>query len=196
MRMIFSRKRLVHFPLVKKTLLRLECSSMQNADGAAVRPIHAKNSNAACGHPQIKKSRLHAESRRVGQQPDGKGIFKRLFNFPLSQRTIHFKGRIIPIKLHNELIVCRTPMQCNYIVFTLRHGLCQWILQFLRKNFVECGGYSFPPPLSSPLILLIMEISGRNIAITMLPTMTARKTIMMGSSNEVMADTALSTSSS
>jgi len=56
--------------------------------------------------------------------------------------------------------------------------------------------YSLPPPLSSPLMLLIIWINGRNIAITMLPTMTARKTIMMGSSNEVMADTALSTCSS
>ena len=53
-----------------------------------------------------------------------------------------------------------------------------------------------PPPPSSPLMLLIMAIRGKNIAITMLPTITARNTIMMGSSREVMAATALSTSSS
>jgi hypothetical protein len=40
------------------------------------------------------------------------------------------------------------------------------------------------------------DIKGRNMAMTMLPTMTARKTIMIGSSSEVMAATALSTSSS
>jgi hypothetical protein len=100
---------------------------VQNADGAAVCPIHAENPDAAGGHSQIEKPRLHAKPRLVGQQPDGKRVFKGFFNFPLSQRTIHFKGRIIPIKLHGELIVFNTPMQCNYIVFTLEHGVCQWI---------------------------------------------------------------------
>ena len=61
--------------------------------------------------------------------------------------------------------------------------------------FLQLQPYSLPapPPLSSPLMLLDhAEISGRKaIAITMLPTMTARKTIMMGSSREVMAETAL-----
>ena len=45
-------------------------------------------------------------------------------------------------------------------------------------------------------ILSMRTISGRNMAITILPTMTARITIMIGSSSEVMAATALSTSSS
>src|SRR6266498_1580754 len=40
------------------------------------------------------------------------------------------------------------------------------------------------------------SIKGMNIAMTMLPTTTARKTIMIGSRSEVMAATALSTSSS
>jgi hypothetical protein len=59
--------------------------------------------------------------------------------------------------------------------------------------------YSPPPPPElplSPLRLPIMAISGKNMAITMLPTITARKTIMMGSRSEVMAATELSTSSS
>src|SRR5262249_41992692 len=55
--------------------------------------------------------------------------------------------------------------------------------------------YSLPPLLSPPT-LFMSAIRGRNIAMTMLPTITARNTIMMGSSNEVMAATALSTSSS
>jgi hypothetical protein len=53
----------------------------------------------------------------------------------------------------------------------------------------------FLPSLSEPS-LSMRVMSGRNKAMTMLPTTTARKTIMIGSSNEVMADTALSTSSS
>jgi len=60
------------------------------------------------------------------------------------------------------------------------------------------GRGAFPTgaqPLSLPS-LSIMTISGRKRAMTMLPTMTARNTIMMGSRSEVMAVTALSTSSS
>lgn len=59
------------------------------------------------------------------------------------------------------------------------------------------GRYSSLPPLPevSPT-LFIIEIRGMNIAITILPTTTARNTIMIGSNREVMAATALSTSSS
>ena len=53
-----------------------------------------------------------------------------------------------------------------------------------------------PPPSSLPPMLLMSTISGRNKAMTMLPTTTARNTIMIGSRSEVMAETALSTSSS
>src|SRR4029077_20011536 len=58
--------------------------------------------------------------------------------------------------------------------------------------------HSFAAFLSSPSppMLFIRSMRGRNMAMTMLPTTTARKTIMMGSSREVMAATALSTSSS
>jgi hypothetical protein len=129
-----SRKRLVHFPLVKKTFFRRKRARVQNADGAAVRPIHAENPDAACGHSQIEEPRLHAKPRRIGQQPDGKRVFKGFLNFPLSQRTIHFKGQIIPIKLHGELIVFNTPMQCNYIVFTLEHDFCQRLSTFFQES--------------------------------------------------------------
>jgi hypothetical protein len=112
------RERLVHFPLVEKSFFRLERTRVQNADGAAVRPVNAEDSESAGGHPQIEESRLHSKSRRVGQEPHGKRILKGLFNFPLSQRTIQLKGRIIPIKVHNGSVVNRTPMQCDYIVFT------------------------------------------------------------------------------
>ena len=60
--------------------------------------------------------------------------------------------------------------------------------------------YSSPPPFLLPPVVSpnwsIRLIKGRNKAITMLPTITARKTIMMGSNREVIAETALSTSSS
>src|SRR5665213_426332 len=67
-----GRKRLFHFPLIKKPFLRLERARVQNTDGTAVRPIHADDSDAAGGHSEIEKSRLHAKARRVGQQPHGK----------------------------------------------------------------------------------------------------------------------------
>ena len=60
-----------------------------------------------------------------------------------------------------------------------------------RNRYLAASAFSFSPPMPS-----IRPIRGRNIAMTMLPTITARKTIMIGSSREVMAATALSTSSS
>ena len=51
-----------------------------------------------------------------------------------------------------------------------------------------------PPPVSPTRFM--SSIRGMNMAMTMLPTMTARKTIMIGSSSDVIAATALSTSSS
>ena len=56
--------------------------------------------------------------------------------------------------------------------------------------------YSLPSPPPSLLRPSMRAIRGKNRAMTMLPTMTARKTIMIGSNSEVMAATALSTSSS
>ncbi len=47
-----------------------------------------------------------------------------------------------------------------------------------------------------PVIVLMTEMIGRNIATTIVPTTTARKTISSGSMTEVSAPTALSTSSS
>jgi hypothetical protein len=115
----FLRKSLIHFPLVKKSFFRFKHAGMQNADQPAVRPIHAENSFATGRHPQVEETRLHAKPRRVRQQPHGKRIFKRLFNFPLIQRTIQLKWRIIPIELHNGgLIVNNSPMHCDYNVFT------------------------------------------------------------------------------
>ena len=117
--MIFLRERLVHFSLVEKSFFRLEHAGVQDADGFSIRPIHAENADAARRHSKIEKARLKAEPRRVGQQPDCERVFKRLFNFPLIQRTIQIEGRIVPIELHIGLIVNNTPMQCDYIVFTL-----------------------------------------------------------------------------
>jgi hypothetical protein len=127
------RERLVHFPLVKKSFLRLERARVQNADGAAVRPVNAENPEATGGHPQIEESRLHAKARRVGQEPHGERILKGLFNFPLSQRTIQLKGRIIPIELHNGSVVNRTPMQCDYNVFTHGHDCLSMVFRHLPE---------------------------------------------------------------
>ena len=62
------------------------------------------------------------------------------------------------------------------------------------EGFEFVYSFSLPPPESPTRFIKSMR--GRNIAMTMLPTTTARKTIMIGSSNEVIAATALSTSSS
>jgi len=189
---------LVQLALVKKTLFRFERAGVQNPDQPAIRPICAENSDAARRHAEIEKPGLSAEARRVGQQPDGERILKGLFYFPLSQRTTHFEGRIIPIKLHIGLIVNKTPMQCDYIVFTHRcHVLSIFLFPSQKQSpFETVVDYSSPPPGPPPLIWVIMAISGRNMAITMLPTITARATIMIGSRREVMAATELSTSSS
>jgi hypothetical protein len=123
-------QRLIHFPLVKKPFFRLKLPGLQDPGQPSVRPIHAQNSNAARRHAQVEKARLDAKPGRVRQQPDGKRIFKGLFNFPLGQRTIQLKGRIAPIKLHNELVVNRTPMQCIYNVFTHEHGYLSTTFMF------------------------------------------------------------------
>src|SRR5271170_4423317 len=112
------QKRLLNFPLVKKSFFRLELPRVQYPDRPAIGSINAENSDAGGRHSQIEKSCLRVESRRIGQQPDGKRILERLFDFALSQRTIQLKRRTIPIELHNELIVNKTPMLCNYNVFT------------------------------------------------------------------------------
>ncbi|HVU08763.1 MAG TPA: hypothetical protein VHG89_09495, partial [Verrucomicrobiae bacterium] len=108
------QKVLVNLTLIKKSFFRLKNPCAQNPNQTAVGPINAKNTNAARRHSQIKKTRLHAEPGRVGQQSNCERVFKGFFNFPLSQRTIRFKRRVIPIELHNELAVNKTPMQCIY----------------------------------------------------------------------------------
>jgi hypothetical protein len=130
-------QRLVHFSLVKKPLFRLERTGVQNPDQPSVCPIHAENPDPAGGHSQIKKTRLNRKPRRVGQEPDGKRIFKGFLDFPLGQRTIQLKGRIVPIKLHGELVVIDAPIQCLYIVFTRGMGVCQGFLKFFRDKIPD-----------------------------------------------------------
>ena len=74
-----------------------------------------------------------------------------------------------------------------YNVFTPYLRKCNRLRRFFWNFFCRMG---YCPNLS------IILMSGRNIAITMLPTMTAKNTIIIGSNNDVMAVTALSTSSS
>src|SRR5208283_2062491 len=133
---LLTGQRPVHFPLVKEPFFRLEHAGKQNADQPSVGPIHAEDSNAARRQAQVEKAGLHTEPRRVRQQPDGERILKGLFNFPLSQRTIQLKGRIVPIELHNELTVNKTPMhmQCLYIVFTHRRYHLSSFFAFSRDK--------------------------------------------------------------
>ena len=115
----FSLERLIDFALIKELLLRLERARLQNADEPAIGAIDAEDAQAGGGDAQVKEAGLNAEPRRVGQKADRKRVFERLLNFPLSQRALHFKWRVVPIKLHKTgLIVHQTPMQCRYIVYT------------------------------------------------------------------------------
>src|ERR1039457_4159146 len=125
----------VQFPLIKEPFFRFKSAGAQPPRHPAVGPIHAANSDPARRHSQAEKARLHAKSRRVRQQPNGKRILKGLFNFPLSQRTIQLKGRIVPIELHIEITVNRTlmPMQCLYIVFTHRRCYLSSFLCLFQK---------------------------------------------------------------
>src|SRR6185437_6834987 len=121
----------------------------------------------------------------------------------------HSKGVLDQSNSIGGLIVNQTPMQCNYIVTTLSVIACQSKTRRLEKKVATAtvGGhfskvapaYSSPPflpPLVASPSWSMRLINGRNSAMTMLPTTTARKTIMIGSRREVIADTALSTSSS
>src|ERR1035438_7420747 len=131
-RRILSRQRLIQLPLVKKSLFRLERPGVQHADGFSVRAIDAENSQAARRHAEVEETCLNTKPRRVGQQLDRKWVFKRLFNFPLIQRTTQLKRRIVPIKFHSGLL--NTSMQCDYIVFTLRQHNCQWFFMISGRN--------------------------------------------------------------
>ena len=105
---------------------------------------------------------------------------------PLIQGTIGLKRLFFPVKFHfgvlGKSIDHHQSIQCIYTILGKMQGLGVFFLHFF--------GMGYWPSLS------IILMRGRNMAMTMLPTMTARKTIMMGSSREVMAVTALSTSSS
>ena len=196
-------QRLVELALVKEAFFRLKRASVDDPDLLTVGSIHTEDSKAAAGHTQVKKPGLSGEPGRIGQKPDREGIFERFFDTLQSQRAIEIERRVIPIKLHSCLIVYRSPMQCRYNVFTHGAKLVKWKIRpigrirpiFCREKPLRPAHSSFLPPPASPTRFM-RSMSGRNMAITMLPTITARKTIMIGSSREVMAATALSTSSS
>jgi len=65
-----------HFSLIEKSFLRLERARAHNAGHAAIRPVNTENADAARRHSQIEKTRLHAEARRIGQQPMANGSSK------------------------------------------------------------------------------------------------------------------------
>jgi hypothetical protein len=158
--------------------------------------------------PKLKK-RAWAENRgESGNNRSANGSSKDSSTSRCVKELSGLSGELFQSNSIKSRFVTQSPMQCPYNVFT--HGrfrLSNYFSQFDRKSRppgLNSGGrslkdlknrHSLPPPLSPPT-LFINEISGINIAMTMLPTTTARNTIMMGSSNEVMAATALSTSSS
>src|ERR1019366_6214438 len=110
-------KSLPHFALVEETFFRLKRPRKHHPDLPSVGAIDAHDADATRRHAEVEKPRLHAEPRRVGHQPHGKCVFKGLLNFPLIQRT-KLKRRVIPIELHNGSVVNKSPMQCEYNVFT------------------------------------------------------------------------------
>src|SRR6266567_418313 len=91
----------------------------------------------------------------------------------------HSEGALFQSNSILGRIVNQTPMQCNDNVNTRGAFTCQMNNQLKKQN----GHRACRWPLT------VLEI-------TMLPTITARITIMIGSRSEVIAETALSTSSS
>jgi hypothetical protein len=86
--------------LVEKFFLRLEEAGEDHAGQLSIGAIDGENPLAAGGDAQIEKSRLNLESGGIGEQADGKGIFKRLFDESQGQRGIQIERWIVPIKLH------------------------------------------------------------------------------------------------
>ena len=155
------RQRLIQLPLIKNPLFRLKWPRMDHSDLLAIGPVHRKNSNSARRHPQVKKPGLDRKSRRIRQNLHRKRVFKRLFDFLQSQRTIEIEGRIIPIELHIGSIVYRKPMQCLYIVFTHGTYLCQLFVAFLRlqnKPFRGIGRMAVSAPLLIVLVLVVVLV--------------------------------------
>jgi hypothetical protein len=111
---------LIHFPLIEKPLLRFEWPRADDPDLLPVGAINTEHPHPSGGHSQIEETRLNRKTRRIRQYPQRKRILERFFYLPLGQRAIEIEGRIIPIKLHIELFVNRSPMQCLYKVFTHR----------------------------------------------------------------------------
>src|ERR1051326_2461289 len=96
-------QRLVQFTLIKVLFLRIERSRVDHSNLFAVSAIHTEHTHAAQGPAQVKEPRLHRKPRRIRQQLDRKRVLERLLNLPRRQRTIPFRGRVVPIKLHFEL---------------------------------------------------------------------------------------------
>lgn len=141
------RKGLIHLSLVKKTFFRLKRTGIHHPHRTTIRPVHAEYPHPARRQPQVKKPRLNPKPRRVRQKPNRKWIFKRFFNFPLIQRTIHFEGRIVPIELHGVGQLSLILRPCNVITMYLH----TWVnfVKFLMFTVVLALRLWHPPPHSS-----------------------------------------------
>src|SRR6185295_17480715 len=62
---------LVHFPLIKELLLRLERPGMDDPRGLPVRAVNGQDAGAVGGHSQVEEPRLGGEPGGVAQEADG-----------------------------------------------------------------------------------------------------------------------------
>ena len=122
-----------------RSLFRLKWPGVNDPDLLAVGPVNTEDPDASCGHPQVEKPGLDRKPGRIRQQTDRERIFERFFDIPLRQRAAHIEGRISPIKLHKELIVNSSAMQCSYIVFTHWLPFCQQVFCGNRYTRPERG---------------------------------------------------------
>jgi hypothetical protein len=93
---------LVQLALIKKPFLGFHPPGMDNADLLSVRPIDTNDRTTASGHSEIEKARLNRKTRGIRQQPNRKGVFKRLLNLLARQGAFHPERRVVPIKFHKQ----------------------------------------------------------------------------------------------
>ena len=91
---------LVCFSLIEESFFRHERTGIDDPNLLSVRSIDTENADAAARHSQVEEPGLNSEPSGVRQQPNGKRVFKGLFNVLLRQRAFQTKGQIVPVKLH------------------------------------------------------------------------------------------------
>src|ERR1035438_9498934 len=82
---------LSHFSLIKKSVFRFERSGKNDAGLFAVGTKDRENAHAIGGHPEIEKTGLLGEARRIRHQSDCKRVLKRFLNNLKGHRLIQIK---------------------------------------------------------------------------------------------------------